>query len=371
MFKLIQCITCKLIIILKKYTIYLIKNLFYSFCLTVFIITTIIWVTRSVKYIKYITEYGLDIHIFLQVILLILPPLLLIILPISIIITNILIYNKLIKNNELIILQNSGVSKKSILFSALLLSLACSIYIFYLTFFLIPQTEFKLAHIQKNMKNNIVNVLLNNDNFNRLNNITLYVKEKNEDILNSLLIYIENQKENKIQIIYAKKGIVKDNVVKLIDGNIQEFVYNDHDTQTTMFFDEYAVDLFKYYNLNNNDFKEKKISFTALNIIDLLAYPNKNSKEYLYELHQRLINSLICLAVGVLSAFLIINAGFSRMNNNKDLFKTFVINISIFLIVLYTLKLAKNNINIIYISYSFIFIPILYVYFNLREKKYV
>lgn len=356
---------------MKKYTIYLIKNLFYSFCLTVFIITAIIWVTRSIKYIKYITEYGLEINIFFQVILLILPPLMLIILPISIIITNILIYNKLIKNNELIILQNSGVSKKSILFASFLLSLACSSYIFYLTFFLIPKTDYKLINIQKNMKNNIINVLLNNDNFNRLNNITLYVKEKQDDSLNNLLIYIENKKENKIQMIYAKKGIVQDNIIKLVNGNIQEFFYTNQSAQTTMFFNEYTVDLFKYYNINKNDFKEKKFSFSSLNIIELLFFYDKNNKEYLYELHQRIINGLICLSVGLLSAFLIINANFSRTNNNKDLLQNFIINISIFLIVLYTLKLAKNNINIIYLSYLFIFIPILYVYFNLREKKYV
>lgn len=359
---------------LKKYIVYLLKNLLKPFFLSLFSITAIIWITRSIRYLDYITEYGVSFSIFLRLIVMVLPSLIVIIIPISLIITNITTYSKLIKNNEIIILQNSGVEKSTLLFPAFLLSMLSFVFIIYSTFFLIPKAERQFEEIKEYIKNDISTILLNKNGFNTFKNITLYSKDKDDKVLNSLLIYINDLENGKANIINARQGIIENNILKLIDGNIQENKFNKKDKQQIIFFDEYNINLAQYFNKNKSNDGEKDIS--SLNINDLfnLDMKGKNKKEimeYYAELNKRFLNAFIVLTIGLISTFIVLNSPFNRSINALSNISSFCISTFIFGFTLYSIRMAEKAIFGIYLGWCLAIIPIIYLMFNLKEKKYV
>ena len=115
---------------------YLFKKTLYQFLAIISILVSLIWFSRAISFMKYITENGISIGKFFYLFILILPWLLIFIVPISIFIAVIMVYGKMIKSNEITILKNSGLTKfqisKPIISLAILASIFCFIISFYL-----------------------------------------------------------------------------------------------------------------------------------------------------------------------------------------------------------------------------------------------
>ena len=119
----------------------------------------IIWITRITRYIDYITEYGTSLKNFLIIALTILPNLLILTIPISSFVAVIFLYNKLIKNNEIIIFQNSGLKKSNLLLPVFFMSLFAMLFSYYLTFYLLRIGNTKFDKTRMELKNDAVKVL--------------------------------------------------------------------------------------------------------------------------------------------------------------------------------------------------------------------
>ena len=111
------------------YKKYLFCNLLKPFLLSFFILTGIVWLTRIINYLSYLTEYNANFLLFIDLIVLVIPNLLPLVIIISAIISIINTYNKLLENNELTILNNAGLNKKKLIepitYFGILLSVIC------------------------------------------------------------------------------------------------------------------------------------------------------------------------------------------------------------------------------------------------------
>lgn len=344
---------------MKIYKKYLLKNLFKYFVLILFISTTIIWITRIIKYIFFITEYGLDFKSFFKIIISVLPNLLLITFPLSAFISIIFFYNKLIKNNELIILQNSGLTKTHLLLPSLFLSIFICFMSFSITLYFLPKNNIEFENIKIYMKSSIANILLSNsNNFNNFKNITIYSKEINNNILKSVIIYITEEGDGKRvynKAIYAKYGIIVGNYITLLNGNIQEFNIYDNKNLKLLFFNKYTIDISQYYNLNF----EKRFDENLMFLDELLKIKNKNQK-IISEIINRILNPLISIVLAIFSSILVLNLNFTRAENNKQLFIIYLLCIIDLSLFLYSFKILDKNINGIYITILSFIIPLFY-----------
>ncbi len=351
---------------MKIYKKYLIKNLFKHFLLILFILTTIIWTTRIIRYISYITDYGVDLIGFIRIIISVLPNLLLITIPISAFITIIFCYNKLIKNNELIILQNSGLKLFDMITPPLIMSFFLCAFSFLVILYFLPKSNVEFENIKVYLRNSITNILLNKTNsFNNFDNITIFSKKSNGNTLYSLLIYIKDPDGKIDKILYAKNGILNGNYITLLDGNLQEFKTDNKKDLKLLFFEKYTIDISKYYNIN--DIKNS-IDEDTMFLSELLKIKDKNQK-IKAEILERITNPFISIVLVLFSSILVLNLNFSRMENNKELFKIYLLNIADFSLFLYSFKILKNNINGIYITLCSFIIPFLWCWFFLIYKK--
>lgn len=330
---------------MKIYIKYLFINLIKYFILVLFISTLVIWITRVTRYINYITEYGTSLRNFLIIIFNILPSLLTLTIPLSSFITVIFLYNKLIKNNELIIFQNAGLKKRQLLLPVFFMSLIALLFLYYLTFSLLRISNVKFNETKMELKNDAVKVLFNNTNFNTFKNITIYSREKKDNIMYSLMLYIKAKNNNEYnRIIYATQGEIINTYIFLSNGNIQEWKNNDKKLKT-IYFDKYTVDVTDYYDINTNTNTDKNLDLKTFS--EILKIENKSSL-VIAEIANRLLTPILPISLSILAGLLILNSSFKRGENNKYIsfiYTICIVNCSLFI---FFIRLAKkNNLNII------------------------
>lgn len=279
----------------------------------------LIWFTRAVNFIKYITEKGIGFSEFISLFILVLPWIALIIIPISLFIAVLIVYDRMLISNELAILKSSGLDKFSIAKPAIWAALICCLICYLMSFYLMPLSNKKLRLARSNFQNNYANIMISPGIFETLNNLTIYVKNRNNhNELFGILIY-DNRNPNYAIVITAEGGSIGENqsstLLYLNNGTAQKFNYSTRKSEILKF-DTYVV------NLNDN--KEvgigKYIWKAKERYINELINPDDESSasdviKYRVELHHRIVYPAISLILALIGTSFILNGKFNRRGN--------------------------------------------------------
>ncbi len=193
------------------------------------ILISLIWFSRAISFMKYVTENGIAMGDFFYLFILILPWLLMFIIPVSLFIAVLLIYYNLLKNNEISILKNAGLSKLMIARPVIILSVIITFISYFLTFYIMPYANKELRLMKVDFVNNYATMAFNPNSFETINNLTIYVKDKDEN--NKLYGVMINDKRSKLNsiTITAQTGdiITKSDAIYLImkNGTVQRYNY--------------------------------------------------------------------------------------------------------------------------------------------------
>lgn len=324
-----------------------------------------IWVTRSIRYLGYITKYGLSFNEFFEIILSVLPNLLVLIIPICTFISTIIYYSKINKNNELIILQNSGLRKKDLLIPSFSIGLISCLVLYFIMFYILPRGNILFSKLYDSMRHNAVKFLLNSDDFRIFKNITVHSSWRDGNKLSSLMIYIDDKSNKKSKIIYAKNAeILEEKYLKLSDGSIHFMKSNNKSDANMIFFKDYILDINEFLPIE----KQKKYNDVEfLNIKDILRIKNKSS--YLIaEIVYRVANPLFVIILALLSSLLVLKINFTRSDSNFKSIFIFLANLLLFAIFSYLFKLSKLNWLFIYLMLLVMLIPSVYILISILEK---
>ena len=323
----------------------------------------IVWITRTIRYVYYITNYGISLKNFVTIITCILPELLMITIPISAFISVIFVYNKMTKNNELIILQSSGVRKINCLVPVLFSSIFVLILSYSITIYLMQRCSVAFENTKQSTKNDAIKVLFNNTNFNTFQNITIYAKDRKDNVLDSIILYIKATDKNDFnRIIYAKSGKIVDTNIVLQNGNIQQFKSESNHLRT-IYFDKYTINMLEYYSTNES----RKIDFDLMSIRDLLKY--KNNPEAKVELTNRLITPILSVTLSILACMLTLDISFNRGENNKDIAKVYLLCLVNFACYIFCVRSGKKNVVLLYLGIISLFTPFVYPIISMITNK--
>jgi len=320
----------------------------------------------------YIVEDGAKFSSFFKLTLLILPSLLLIILPLTIFLTAILTYSKLIENREIVILKNCGIRKSQLLNPLIILSIITVFFSYFISLYGSYKSNLMIREIKQDIQNNISFSMIKEGSFNKFKNIVIYADKKDKNKASNILIYNQAKTENeKNFLLQARTAEINSNIITLYNGNFQQFTSNYTKAPEIVFFDKY------YINLNDliNDksisiFKTDSVS--TLELIKIVKdydkykdlYPQKN--KVIYELNYRLTFPLLSIVIALLSGSLMLEATFNRISNSKIILKTSIISGSTYIILLSLYQKVEDNLIFLYILYiCFIFLSI----FSIRMVK--
>lgn len=282
------------------------------------VLILLIWFSKAISLIRFVTEKGIPITDFLNLFILILPWLLLIIIPISLFIAVLVAYDQMINHNEIVILKNTGLDKLTLAKPAILLATICCLLCFFISLFLMPYANKKLRTIKSDFSSNYANLLISPGIFENLNSLTIYVKNRNSaNELSGILIYDHRNEEYSTTITSKIGAVNQDNGATLLylnNGTIQRFNYTTRKSDI-LNFDSYVV------NLNDNNQVDPYLKWKASErYIGELLNPDQNSSpedltKYYVELHQRITYPLLSMVLTLIACAFILSGKFRRHGN--------------------------------------------------------
>ena len=224
------------------------QDCFKFFFLTIFTISTIIWVLQAVNYLDFVVEDGHGLLVYFKFTLLNFPKIISRIFPFALFISITYILIKYENNNELVIFWNIGINKKRFINFFIKISFLFVLLNILLSSIIAPLSQSKARSFLKNSDLNFFESALKPKKFNDIvNNLTIYFEEKDDNGGLKNIFLKEDISENSYQITYGKTGVSKlyaDKKLLILyngksiinkQGKISEFKFTDIDIDISRF----------------------------------------------------------------------------------------------------------------------------------------
>lgn len=365
---------------------------FLSDCLIFFIISlistsVIIWVFQAVNYLDIVIDDGRDYLVYLNYSLLNFPKILSKILPFAFFFSFSYVIAKYELNNELLIYWNFGIKKISLINFFFLFSIFLFLIQIILTSFIVPKSQNLARSIIRTSDYNFVENFIKVKKFNAsVSDLTIYTEDKDKQG-NYYNIYIKKNTSTKnFQIIYAKKGVFKNNeypVLELYDGENLS-VINGRITNFSFSKSEFNLSSFSANTILVKKTQEHETIelFDCVNNLTKKGIKNlekikskvrnceiKNLDNIIAELYKRLVVPLYIPSLMLVSLLLIIHSK-ERIDYSKYRLAIFLVGFFIIILSESTLRFVTKSFesNFIIILIPITLIIILYGYFLLKFK---
>ena len=188
---------------------YILKQIIIGFVLVLASMTTLVWLTQSLRMIDMIVTKGVPIRIFLKLTVLVLPNFLQILSPLALFAVSLFTLIRMQSDKELMVMKAVGMSTADIMKPLFGLGVVLAILGYFMSLVLIPQSNTDMREMKWQIKNDLSHLLLQERQFNSFDNgLTLYVKNRLPDGGVEGIMAYDNSNPEKVSILSAQKGSV-------------------------------------------------------------------------------------------------------------------------------------------------------------------
>lgn len=305
-----------------------------------------------------------------------LPKFLEVILPISLMISVVFLYNKLISDNEMIVMRACGVNQFQLSKPAIILALLVTVILFSLSSFISPASQTKLKSMLQLAKAEYSSVLLREGVFNNVGkNITVHIQKKLPNgEMKGILIHDKRDKSAPPSTIIAKRGIIilKENMppqVIVYDGTRQTFD-RQNKTMSMLDFSQYTIEFPSINITSNKHWKEtSERSLKELFNPDMSKkYDVDNKQNFLAEAHRRITVPFFALSFTLISLASLLTGSFNRRGQQRKIFTAITLVILVQGLSLFLSSLAKSHNFAIILMYVLAILPIIISSYLLTDR---
>ncbi len=343
------------------FTKYVLRQLFVGMVLVTLGLTTIIWLSQSLRFIEMIVNRGLTAGMFFYLTVLLLPNFLVLVLPIALFTVVVFTYTKLISDRELVVMRGAGQSQFDLAKPALILALIVMMAGYALNLQIVPQSYKNFRDLQWDIRNNYSHILLREGTFNSISKgITVYVRQRTkEGQLLGILVHDQRDPKNPFTLMAAKGAMVNTDEgarVVMFNGNRQS-VDETTNKLSILYFDRYVFDLATDTSPATDRHREpRERTLKELFNIEKVSRKELHPKEYgkfIVEGHKRLVSPLAALGFTLVGLACLISGVFSRRTQTRQV----VIAIAI-MVALQGSSLGLDSL----VAKNLDFIPLMYVH---------
>lgn len=340
-------------------TRYLFKNLLNATIFIALTLTLVIWLTQSLKLLELIANSDAPPGMFLHLVALTLPKFLEIILPLSLVIAVIFTYNKLIMDNEIIVMRACGVDQYALARPAITLAVAISLLLIIISSWISPLCVSQVQQLRELIRTQYSAFLLREGVFNTFgNDLTIYMRTREENgDMTGLMIYDARDKNKQPVTITAKRGRIEMNEglpnIVVFDGMRQQ-IDADSGALSKLYFSRYTIEIKGLEGVAQEHWKAPD----ERTLTELLNPDMSNKRDraslgaFVAETHNRIVTPWNALNFTMIALAVILLGPFNRRGQHiKNIFAAALI------IVVQVLSLAFVNISKKYTGA----VPLLYI----------
>lgn len=156
------------------------RSLLLATLIVVAVLSLAIWLTQSIRVLELTVDGGAPLRIFLTLLTLALPQFLIVILPVTMLLVIVFVYNRLIMDNELVVMRSLGLGPWGLARPALLLAGGTTAFCFALTIWAAPAANRESRDIVQLMRSAYSSLLLREGVFNSVGSgVTVFVQARN------------------------------------------------------------------------------------------------------------------------------------------------------------------------------------------------
>lgn len=357
---------------MKKLTSYIFGQLFFTVIAIILVLSSIMWLVQSLRYVELISNKGIPVLLFLKMLIYLFPNIFVITIPIAILLGILFIYNKLITDHELVVMQAAGVSQRQLIRPVLLLAGVFTVLLYFLTLYFLPFSFRKHRDMILLLKQESLTSLISDGQFSTFKTYTVYAHRKdNKGQFFGVLLFDASQADKSV-FFMAEKGILVNKgsggYLLLINGSRQEQDLNTS-KPSILYFDRYVID-------PKNTAFENKQEIRLLKAYERgtgeLLNPTKPldpvmQRDFEVAAHQRLIFPLYALVFGCLGASVLLLGYFNRKGRAGRIILACSIALLIEVIEMILFHGWAYGNFIMWICYGVVFIPLfvcLYLLFS-------
>lgn len=356
---------------MRKLTRYIFGQLLFTILAVTLVLTCIVWLIQTLRYIDLIANKGIPILLFLEMVGYLIPNIFVIIIPIAILIAVLFTYNKLIADHELMVMQGAGMGYWQLAKPSIIISLFFTFFLYLITIYFLPFSFRKHRDIVMALRQESLASLVSVGQFNTFEKYTVYVHHQDaQGNLLGILIYNATQ-EDKPLLFMAEKGILFNKDAEgahllLMNGSRQE---KDLTTgkPSTLYFDQYVIDTKEKTPANQKGTRFLKPH--ERNMEDLLSPKEPLASpmrlEFLSAAHQRLTAPLYALTFGLLGVCAMILGHFNRKRHTGKILMACIVATFIEVGGMVFLHVSSYAHLMITLSYGLIITPIIVCLFLL------
>lgn len=342
---------------MRKLTRYIFGQITNGFFLVVFSLLAMLWLTQSLRFVEMVTNKGLPLRLFVELTSLLMPQLFNVLSPIALFTAVLFVYNRLLADRELVIMQAAGISPLKNASAAIVMGIVLSLFSIYVQNVGIPTAEHTFRRLEWEVKNNVSHLMFREGEFTNLKtNLTVFISKHEDDgSVSGILLSDETNPEEKVTLSAEKGRIVYENDhphIILINGARQQL---DKSTNrfSSLHFSRYSVDLggFGKGGLKEASVREKPLS-ELLNAGKIKNISDSDRRKYIVEGNRRLITPWYNLVFALLACTGLLIGNFNRRGQSK------IISLSVFIMII-TLGLDLIFTNLA--GRSLYFLPFLYL----------
>ena len=288
---------------------YLLKQIILTFLMGVFIFTTIIFASDTfITLIKQISQFGIPFKVALIMILLNLPAVIVLSIPMGVLLSTVMVLNKLSLSSEITVMRSCGIGLNRIAKPIFIFSIVMALTTFVINESIAPimtKTSKDLALWslgQKNIpdgKENFVFKELGSGSYLRR---LFYVGKSEKKILYNVTV-LDNSKPDTIQVLQAREGktspegwVFDKGAIYTIDHNGQVLNTTLFDTSTVQF----GLDLSK--EMNNNVASEMNFINLSKYLLTKKDISDEDRRTYTVQLYDKLalpVATIVFVLLGV------------------------------------------------------------------------
>ncbi len=305
--------------------IYLLRQLIWWTVGVAASLTCIVWLTQSLRFVDMIVNRGLSVTTFITFTLLLLPTFLSLIGPIALFAAIMFTYNRMVSDNEIVVLRASGMKPSAIGRPALILTVVLVAMGYLNSLYLMPSTFREFKDMQREFRTELSSIFLQEGVFNPVvDGITVFIhKRGNNGELFGIIVHDERKPEKPVTVMAEKGAIVaseKGPRVLMINGNRQE-VAADDGRLSLLYFERYTFDLSTLNKADIDLWREPRERF-----LSELFFPSEQADQ-LFQYRKlrmegifRLSSPLLYLAFASIALAMLLGGEFNRRGQFKRIF---------------------------------------------------
>ncbi len=349
---------------MKIFDYYILKNLLIATAFIAIILTMVIFLTQSLRFLEIVINAGAAGGAFFQLTILALPRFFEVILPLSVMAATLFLYNKMTIDTELIAMRANGYSSFALARPAMILGLITTVGLWGVTMWIAPSSLAKMQAMRQELKAEFSTLLLKERVFNQLGKgLTVYIKEKtSKNEIAGIMIHDTRNKTALPSTVLAKRGIIvasdQGHEVVVFEGSRQSYNPKSGILQK-LAFDRYTIALPESESTRSRWAEPDERTITQLLNPDKTNKRDlENLREFSIEVHRRLTSPLLSFTFPLIALTILLLGPIDRRGQAIKITTAILLIMLIQGLFLTSYNLARNNNAGLVLMYLLVFMPI-------------